>query len=179
MSRIVAFSGPAGAGKSTAASILSARFGYERAMFAGGLKAMFRAYLHYRSISHDIIDRMVEGDLKETTTPVLCGRSPRQIMLWLGTEFGRDLVHPDIWVETERARLMMSDEKVAYCGLRFPNEAAMIRDLGGLVIRVEGRRGKTIAETHESEQHYVDPDLIIRNDGSIEDLARRLADIIA
>jgi DNA polymerase III delta prime subunit len=182
VSRIIAFSGPAGAGKSTAAKILAERHGYEHAMFAGALKAMFRTYLEYRSIgrmSQWTVERMIEGDLKEVPQKALCGRTPRQFMVWLGTEFGRDLIHPDFWVETERARLKTHNEKVVYCGLRFPNEAAMVREMGGIVIRVEGRGIETTAMNHESELHYVEPDLVIHNNKSIEDLADRLATVLA
>lgn len=82
------------------------------------------------------------------TTEIL---TPRRMLQIIGTEGGRHLVHPNIWVLS-----LFSDYKEktlswdhngfpTYTGLpswiitdvRFPNEAQKIRDLGGYLIRIE------------------------------------------
>ena len=40
----------------------------------------------------------IDGSLKETPCDLLCGKTPRQAMQLLGTEWGRDLISPDFWV---------------------------------------------------------------------------------
>src|SRR5690606_4187664 len=79
--RIIALSGPAGSGKSTAAAYLVDK-GYTLIKFAGPLKAMCQAI--------GFTDWHLEGDGKERPLDWLQGKSPRQFMQLLGTEFGRD-----------------------------------------------------------------------------------------
>jgi hypothetical protein len=42
-------------------------------------------------------EHFFDRQLKETPLPVI-GKSPREIMQTLGTEWGRRLVNPDLWV---------------------------------------------------------------------------------
>ena len=53
----------------------------------------------------------------------------------LGTEFGRELVSPNIWVRALEKRI---DDGKNYVidDVRFPNEAAMIHSHGGKVVRI-------------------------------------------
>jgi hypothetical protein len=75
-----------------------------------------------REIGHceDDVERMIEGDLKEAVHPEL-GVSPRHLMVTLGTEWGRDAVHPDLWVRIWAASLPEAAHVVAE-DVRFPNE---------------------------------------------------------
>lgn len=156
---ITGFSGPAGAGKSTAAKILVEQRGFRLVKFAGPLKAMMRAL--------GLDDGHIEGALKETVHPVL-GCTPRHAMQTLGTEWGRQCIDPELWVNLARANIMQGGD-VAVDDVRFENEAAMIRSLGGVIIEI---RPKVMTHfmNHVSEAG-VRPDLIIYNDGSISDLA--------
>lgn len=81
--------------------------------------------------------------------------SPRMAMQFLGTEFGRDLLPKltpqfgsGFWVEHFRQRYekYLQDHKsnpanctsnLVVCDVRFPNEAKLIKDLNGLVVRVK------------------------------------------
>ena len=135
--------------------------------------------LRYRGVRDDVIERMVEGDLKETPTDHLNGRSPRHAMITLGTEWGRDLIHPDLWVDTETAHLLgfhSPRDRVLFDDVRFPNEVAAIRRLGGLIWRVE-RPGLT-ALAHESERLDVIPDAVISNDKGVAEL-REQVDVLS
>jgi hypothetical protein len=63
--------------------------------------------------------------------------------------------------------------------IRFANEAAMIRDLGGVLVRVE-RPGVGPVNEHVSEVMPFEADHTLLNDGSIEqlhDTIRRLATV--
>lgn len=157
---IIGFSGPAGAGKSTAAKILVEQRGFRLVKFAGPLKAMMRAM--------GLDDDHIEGALKETVHPVL-GCTPRHAMQTLGTEWGRQCIDPELWVNLARAAICADQVNVVLDDVRFENEAAMIRSLGGVIIEI---RPKVMTHfmNHVSEAG-VRPDLIIYNDGSISDLA--------
>lgn len=113
------------------------------------------------------------------TVPIdwLDGKTPRQLMQSLGTEWGRGMVHPEIWVRLARSRLeaaAKSNVPVINDDCRFDNEAQVIHALGGTVIEVR-RPGLSRAE-HASERG-VSPDLIdayIDNDGDLALLAQRV-----
>jgi hypothetical protein len=68
--------------------------------------------------------------------------TPRWTMQHFGTEVVRGHFLADMWVESMRKRLLEAQERgedVVVTDCRFPNEIALIRDLGGVVVRV--RRG--------------------------------------
>lgn len=178
--RLIAFNGPAGVGKSAAAEFLCGdEFAFVRVKFAEGLKAMLRALYECAGLDPDEIERRIEGDLKEKPDPLLGGKSPRHAMLTLGTDWGRDLIAPGLWVRiwSRKVRLLMaSGHSVVVDDLRFPNELAEIRELGGEVYQVTGpsRRGVTI--NHVSEQLACDPDGTIVNNDDLVVFYQRIAD---
>lgn len=171
--RTIGFCGPAGAGKSTAAEHLVKRWRFDRVRFAGPFKAMMLAL----GLSVDQVD----GALKEEPSPLLCGRTPRQVMQWLGTEWGRNLIGDGFWIAAWQAAVERVPPRFTYRGgfdpirlivaddVRFANEAKAIRQRGGLVVRIE-RPGAASASggQHVSEQPDFVPDRIIRNTGDID-----------
>lgn len=164
--RLIGLAGPAGCGKSTAARVLR-RNGFARVKFAGPLKAMLRAMLFEAGVASREVRRMIEGDLKEVPQPILAGRTPRHAMQTLGTEWGRDCIAPDLWVGLAMARIgaLLDDGRdVVIDDVRFPNEAAAIRSLGGRVVLVD-RPGVTPVAAHASEGG-VEWDACILNDGT-------------
>jgi hypothetical protein len=167
---IVGISGEIGSGKSTAAEILIEQ-GYIRGKFAGALKDMLRALLRYRGADDETIERMIEGDLKEKSTRLLNGRSPRYAMQTLGTEWGRDLIHPDLWVDTEM-EAKADVPKLLFDDVRHPNEADAIRARGGVLAHLTGRGGDSTG--HSSEGFVPEGAAIISNTGSVEHLRGEL-----
>jgi len=172
---IIGISGLIGSGKSEVAKRLIACHGFERAKFATGLKLMLRTLLVYRGVSENEVERYIEGDLKELPTPFLNGRSPRHAMITLGTEWGREQIHPDLWVDTEVEHISAgwhgsrrTNGRILFDDVRFPNELTAIRRLGGSFWRVE-RPGLTSLD-HESEQLQAPADFTIFNDGTLEEL---------
>lgn len=172
--RVLALCGKAGSGKSEAARHLIGNHQYKNGKFARALKEMTRAFLRYRGVADLTIEEMIEGGLKELPSPHLNGRSPRYFMQRLGTEFGREEIHQDLWVDTEMDHIK-SWPKVVFDDARFPNEVAAIRSAGGLLIEVKrpGHVG-TVHTAHESEVHQFVPDYFILNDGSLDDLRAKL-----
>jgi len=156
---VIAIKGRAGAGKSTAANFLVDHYGYRLVKFAGPLKRMLAAV----GLTQDEI----EGDLKEVPCDLLGGQTPRHAMVTLGTEWGRDLIHPDLWVNLwrrEAAKIVASGGRVVADDCRFPNEAAAIRELGGRILEVS-RAPSGVMSSHVSENGDFPADAVIENAG--------------
>lgn len=175
---IIALTGLAGSGKSTAAAILAERHGLARVRFAGPLKAMLRAYLAEVGVAPVVIESMIEGQLKELPNAYLCGRSPRYAMQQLGTAWGRDLMASDFWIEAWQHAVVDALERgapgIVVEDCRFGNEVAAVRALNGLVLRIDRPGLTAIAGGHVSEGQDLKPDHVVLNDGDTDLLAQRL-----
>lgn len=171
--RLVALIGVMGSGKSTAATYLQNHHAFNVEKFAGPLKDMLRVI--------GLDDDELEGDWKGEPCGLLCGVTPRHAMQTLGTQWGRELIGPDFWVNAWRHRVkdaLMVNRPVVTDDCRFPNEAAIVRELGGVLVRIiPAYPGYSApADAHESEAHAMemDVDIEIANDGGISDLHRKL-----
>lgn len=101
--------------------------------------------------------------------------TPRKLFKLLGTECCRNLIHPNIWVNALFSNYT-SDKNWVITDVRFPNEAAVIKEKGGILIRVN-RPCINTTDIHESEialDDYPHFDYIIENNGTIEDLIQKI-----
>ena len=140
--RLIAFTGPKEAGKSTAAEAFPDA---ARISFAEPIRRMLLALgvpEQNLRVSH----------LKEVGLPQFGGASARSMMQTLGTEWGRKMVNDTIWIDAAKAmiqqQLKTNDVVVDDC--RFDNEADAIHSLGGVLIDVM-RPGYGASATHASE----------------------------
>lgn len=161
---IIAFTGPISVGKSTLAHILQVHFNFTRVRFAGPLKAMLRAI--------GLTEQDTDGRTKEQPHHLLCGRTPRYAMQRLGTEWGRDLIGDNLWVDlwkfnTQQA-LLGGASGVVCDDCRFENEAATTRAMGGHVVHVE--RNGIVRGEHASEAGVAraDTDRIFYNNAPLD-----------
>jgi len=179
MGRIIGIAGRKFAGKDTAAGFL-VKLGYENVKMAGALKGMLRFYLDYVGVKPKEVERMIEGDLKEVESEFFGGKTARNAMQTLGTEWGRDLVYTDIWVDSFMRRAAQFDDVVC-SDVRFPNEVDIIRNAGGRVYRIErpAVEGGNAFSDHPSEKliDTLDVDDVIKNDKGLPDLRVKLMDI--
>jgi len=175
---LIGLTGPAFAGKDSVAEHLRLHRGFRVESLANpireGLKAMFVLSDWHFQPAH-----------KETVIDWI-GKSPRQLMQSLGTEWGRDLVARDIWLKRLELRLgnlrRLKDSRVVISDIRMVNEAAMINHLGGQLWRIvrPGQRTTPHADhTTEQEQHRLVPDLTIVNDGTLADLYQQVDEALA
>lgn len=155
--KIVGISGRKGSGKTTLAQhlVLYAPVGVARRVsFADPIRAMLSA-LGVPDIYYN---------MKDEPVPELCGVSTRRAMQSLGTEWGRGMIHTELWVRAAMRRAMRQRDVdlVVFDDVRFDNEARAIREQGGIVIRVV-RPGVVNTDTHASEAGvsdcYVDHDV--------------------
>ncbi|MCV9907034.1 deoxynucleotide monophosphate kinase [Brucella sp. HL-2] len=161
--KVIAFTGKAGSGKSTAAKYVMQR-GYKLVKFADPLKDMLRAVGYSQ--------QQIEGELKEVVDS--SGRTPRHAMQTLGTEWGRKCMGEDFWISIWRERVTGATSVTDDC--RFANEADAVRKAGGIVIMLEGRGG--INSSHPSEKLDFEPDLVIANDGNLANLHETIDKIL-
>ncbi len=172
MIQVIGLTGYAGSGKTTAAKHLVETHGFVTVKFAGPLKAMMRAL--------GLGEREIEGDLKEVSHRLLAGRTPRHAMQTLGTEWGRQQFGDDFWVNLAReVALDVIDQggHVVIDDVRFPNEAAAVRQMGGRVIRIH-RPGVGPINGHASDNQALACDYEIINDDSIGVLHKALDAIV-
>jgi hypothetical protein len=166
---IIGFAALANSGKSVAARRLIEQHGFVRGKFAAALKDMLRTFLRHRGADAATIERMIEGDLKERPAALLNGKSPRHAMQTLGTEWGRNCIDSELWVDTEMDAVRGSPA-VVFEDVRFPNEVAAIVRAGGFVVRIERPGAGASTPGHSSETGVADlpASLTIRNDGTLD-----------
>ena len=170
MRKLIALTGTAFSGKSTIAKELT-RYGYVRKKMSQTLKNMLLQI-------PGVTEEMTEGSLKETPQTILGGKTPRYAMQSLGTEWGRDTIFRRIWLESWK-RSIIGVPKVVVEDLRFPNEAELIRELGGEIWRVT--REEVISSDHKSEveMKQIRPDIVIKNEGDLDSLHLMLTGIMS
>jgi hypothetical protein len=191
--KVIGICGKKRHGKDTVGGFLSAEFDYTPIAFADPIK---RIAMDLYDFSYE----QVYGSEKEIPDERWDGLTPRHAMQQIGTEVAR-LIHPLTWVRKCLANIREyqtgeshpilhspahRDFRPAHgswipdrnlwviCDVRFPNEAEAIRAEGGKVIKVvrpslEGKQG----DAHASETNIdkIDPDILVVNDGTLEDLA--------
>ena len=172
--RLIGLTGKAGAGKDTVAEMIDDHFGDQGYIhsFAEPLREMA-----------DIVVKMLTGDyidwdnraVKERTIDII-GKSPRQLLQTLGTEWGRQLVHTDLWVlcaaTTYRSAQKLCRNMPVFVlpDARFENEAAWIRAEGGEVwhiIRPNTAEVGIPGHASEAGVEIKPGDTVIHNDGDI------------
>lgn len=110
---------------------------------------------------------------------ILAGKvsiTPREIMQLMGTEFGRNMIHPNIWVMATMNRIGKNDNAIIP-DVRFPNEVDAIKKYGGIIIYIERDTG--LNDNHPSEKALDDYpkdkfDVYIDNNKTIDDLKTEL-----
>ena len=129
--------------------------------------------------------------------------TPRLLLQLLGTECGREIIHPNIWVNALMSEYKYEHtitERVLNRGLnygdvgwqlgrlpnwiitdvRFPNEAKAVKDKEGILIRIN-RPSIDSIDNHLSEialDTYNNFDEVITNDGSVESLIDKIKQIL-
>lgn len=168
---IIGLAGVAGSGKDTVADYLVRQHGYTKIAFADPLRAMTAALLPYLGIQGDTT-HLLQHDraFKEADLPLI-HRSPRHLLQTLGTEWGRNLVRPDMWLRIAEHRVMLTSGPVVITDVRFANEATLVRRMGGRMWCLS-RCGAGIPGNHSSEMPLpaVMLDRAITNNGTPEQL---------
>jgi hypothetical protein len=155
--KIIAFTGLAKSGKTTAANYIP---GVKILSFADPVKQIALKSFNWDGVKDE---------------------KGRRLLQVIGTECGRAYDN-DIWVKKMRELL---DKNTGHKGIiaiddcRFDNEAVLVRELKGIVIEIH--RPGCAPDGHASEQgvsqHLVDKHIM--NDGTLDDLKNNVLSIIA
>lgn len=127
-----------GCGKSTIAHALVEQFGFKCIPFAESLKRMMCVFLEEQGFNEAGIELAMDAG-KNMPHADLFGLSPRHAMQTLGTEWGRSCIHPNVWLRcfTVKANNTLRDrQSIVVDDVRYDNEAALIRSVGGAVFNV-------------------------------------------
>lgn len=169
---IIGIAGRARTGKDTVASLIHTQLGGYRYSFADPIRAMMRA-----GFDIDMSDPYWQKN-KENPVAAL-GKSPREMMQTLGTEWGRDMVSDDVWLVLAAAKLIKHGPGMIIPDVRFENEAAWIRHRGGTILHVTRKDAEPVA-AHSSETpiKMIPGEIEVRNNGTLADLQSQVESII-
>lgn len=99
-------------------------------------------------------ERHLEGALKEVVDP-RWGISPRHAFQTLGTDWGRNMIHPDIWIRLAQRVYESSTRGLILTDVRFESEADWLDRMGGMLVhvrRVNLEEHRKDVPKHESEK---------------------------
>lgn len=182
--KLIALCGAAGAGKDTVADMLPAR----KLAFADTLYAEVAAAFEFMvadlkcratkevALRALRLTRCVDDGFLEFNGAEDWGapRSPRQILQWWGDY--RRAQDPDYFVAQTWAALvcgnMLNREHHVITDVRFPNEAAMVRQLGGKIwqVRRPGYEAGGTGHASDTDGSEFEPDEILWNQNTLEEL---------
>lgn len=104
----------------------------------------------------------IEGSTKEKPSEVLCGMTPRHAMQTLGTEWGRQIIHDEIWINIFLDKVESSETVVVCDDLRCQNEYDSIQYLEPLIINILSNKQRS-NDKHPSETAELPYDYQIMN----------------
>ncbi|MDO4708265.1 MAG: adenylate kinase [Pseudomonadota bacterium] len=177
--QIVGIAGAARSGKDTLSGFLEDFHDFKRVALADPLR-------QFISVLTGIpFDELLDSQAKETPLPAFGGKTPRELMQSLGTEWARNHVAKDAWL-TVATREVNKARAEGYAGvvvpdIRYDNEAEWIRSMGGMVVHLSrADRPAVSGSDHASEQGISEAliDLRFTNDGPVHRLCR-LAGLLA
>jgi hypothetical protein len=174
---LIGITGLAGSGKDTLADGIAAIDVYVKYSLADPIKAAINTMFGFGPV------HWTDREWKEKPIPWLgetAQRSPRFLAQTLGTEWGRQIIHPEIWLRIADQKFQrisqtgtMQGGRIMGMGMivpdiRFDNEAKWIKDNGGLLLKVERPDLEEISENSHATEAGVSPaliDAVITNDG--------------
>lgn len=168
---VIGLTGRRGVGKSTAAAYLADALGFARAHSFDGGKAAAAAYFRHLGAGEAQAHAMAHGHLRDVTSPLLPhGSTPRFFLERFGKFMGATL-GPEWTLGAEIERIWRSDPTRAVVVESVVYEAAVIRAVGGTILRIErpGHEGPAGIETDAAQAGIV-VDATIVNDGDLEKL---------
>jgi len=162
--RLIGLIGLKGCGKSTVAQWLCNDHGFHRLAFATPLKRMLEVIIPAENLY---------GSKKEEVIAWL-GCSGRHAMQTLGTDWGRQMISPTLWVDALARNPEFLHGRAVVDDCRFPDEAELIRSHGGEIWKIH--RSGCGGDGHRSELESADivPDVELFNDGEVGDLVKQI-----
>lgn len=159
---IIGICGPARSGKGEAAKVIKDMFGFDEYSFASPIRNFMIDFL-------GLAGGLAELDeIKDLPHYLLNEKTPRYAMQTLGTEWGRDMIWSELWVN-RCIKMSQRSRHAVISDVRFDNEAKAINNAGGVIIKVV-RPDIRIKESSHSSEKQISEDLLyktITNDSDI------------
>lgn len=179
---IIGLVGYIGSGKGTVRDILVREHRYHGCAFADALKDAVSTVFGW---DRDILegDTNASRAFRERVDPWWSYKfgfevTPRLILQRMGTEACRHGIADNIWIAALEKRIQ-GMQNVVVSDVRFPNEIDFIRSAQGIIVRVD--RGPQPTKDELSKMHISEtawnntvPDIIIDNNGTIEELKKKV-----
>lgn len=168
MNYVLGIAGPAGSGKDTFSDMVTVELNVR-----GHRAVALSMAAPLKSAMQELFGVDVYGLTraeKELPHIKLSGRTPREVMQWLGTEFGRTLVGPDVWIRAMQTRIETIPDGVFILipDIRFVNEVQFARK-NGMMLTID--REVAAVAAHSSEGLVAGH--LINNQGSLTELRER------
>lgn len=164
-------------GKTTVAQMLAAKDDYQILSFASPLKEMLASLLRNCGIENTE-EYLYSPKHKNDPIPACGGKTARQLMQTLGTEWGRKTVYHNLWLKLMGVRIQRAFDagySVIVDDMRFRNEYESLALLGAWTIRLY-RPGVAYQTNHPSEGQLksMSFDFHLSNGGSLDELAAKV-----
>lgn len=182
MIKLIAFHGPYGSGKDTLGRAINNSLAVSRIFkFADPLYEMARVIdpAFSTAMSHEAKMAYVLDDPKYGTR--------RNFLERLGTDFMRNMIHPDTWIDHLENRLRNYYAASPFgtaiiTDVRAENEAELVRKMGGVIVHLEpdwlgGEMETQHAITARLKTHHTDYTLPLYY-GKVEDARKELVRLI-
>ncbi len=180
---LIGLCGYAGVGKDTAAQVLLEELRFQRIAFADPIKGALLALdpLVPGAKEGEYL-RLSEFAAERDWSEIKEYPEVRRLMQILGTEVGRNLFDPEIWVRLAERKLesTLSVGDVVITDVRFPNEARLVRGYGGLLVRIE-RPGYGPVNEHVSDRasERWAYERRVENVGDVNELHKKMRALVA
>lgn len=158
---IIGVVGFIGSGKGTVADILVQKHNFTKLSFADSLKDATAAIFGWprHLLEGETAESRAWREEKDEWWSEKTGKyiTPRNMLQMMGTEVGRDMIDPNIWIYSLERKMDLYPN-VVIADVRFPNEIAFIQSKGGFVVRV--KRGPdpewydTAKTANDLKEHY-------------------------
>lgn len=174
---LIGLTGAALAGKDSVGEHLRTSHGFLAKAFADPLRDGLKVMLGLR-------DEHFAPAAKEVAIDWI-GKSPRELMQTLGTEWGREQVCRQLWVTHMARRIkkpLRSGLNVVITDVRYVREAELIHRHGGeiwRIVRPAGPRTGHGEHTSEKESRRIIADYDLVNDGTLDDLWEQVDDTLS
>ena len=174
---IIAFTGKAGAGKNTASLAVrdliylnTDQTETKEFAFADTLKEITKLLGFTHDQLYDPVQKQVHDEF--------WGMTPRKALQIIGTDAMRENFHQDVWVKSleRKVKDYVDDDEVNGIALitdcRFPNEADVIKEWGGITIDIQRKVPKEFDDVDSSHKSELGtgrtPDIIVTETGNCD-----------